>query len=93
MYGFILLFTDVIGTSNDKTPIGSSGSNGVEPSPNSSYSKPEDELEKLTHRSCSSLGVVSFQNTCNYTGLYYIICISERCRYNCKIHARSGLSH
>lgn len=64
---FVLFFTDVIGIANDKSSICSSNGNGVEPSPNSSYSKPEDELDKLTHRSCSSLGVVSLQNSCYYS--------------------------
>lgn len=43
---------------NDRTPVGAIG-NGTELPTNLACTKPEDELEKLPHRSTSSLGVVS----------------------------------
>jgi len=53
----VLLCAGAAGVENDRTSVGSG--NGAELSTNSACSRPEDELEKLPHRSSSSLGVVS----------------------------------
>lgn len=55
---FFLYFPDATGVDNNRTLVGAIG-NGTELPTNSAYTKPEDELEKLPHRSTSSLGVVS----------------------------------
>jgi len=56
-----VLYAGATGNDNDcRTTIACSGISGSEPLANSAFcSKPEDEMEKLSHRSNSSLGVVS----------------------------------
>lgn len=67
---FVLYYPGAAGVDSDRTPVGAIG-NGTELSTNLACTKPEDELEKLPHRSTSSLGVVS-DRRCFF---FYFICI------------------